>query len=159
MRKDPDLAFLNEVSWVPLQQALHHQHQAFRAFSRKRTRYPRFESRPGRQSGHRTRSAFSLRGGKLRLAKMSDPLRFAWSWPEVDVASLDPAMVIVSREPDGRRYVTFTAAKNILAAGLAVSARGTGVRHSGSSGRGRRRNRNPSSRGLESRPSGRGVAN
>ena len=33
MKKDPDLAFLNEVSCVPLQQALRHQHTAFTAFS------------------------------------------------------------------------------------------------------------------------------
>jgi putative transposase len=108
MKKDPDLAFLNEVSSVPLQQALRHQQQAFAAFFAKRARYPRFKSRRGRQSAHFTRSAFSLRGGVLRLAKTSAPLRFAWSWPDVDVTALDPAMVIVSREPDGRWYVTFT---------------------------------------------------
>jgi putative transposase len=44
----------------------------------------------------------------LRLAKTDAPLQFVWSWPEVDVTALDPAMVIVSREPDGRWYVTFT---------------------------------------------------
>jgi transposase len=32
MKKDQHLAFLNEVSSVPLQQALRHQHQAFGAF-------------------------------------------------------------------------------------------------------------------------------
>jgi putative transposase len=49
-----------------------------------------------------------VRGGVLRLAKTAAPLRFTWSWPEVDVTRLDPAMVVVSREPDGRWYVTFT---------------------------------------------------
>ena len=29
LKKDPELAFLNEVSSVPLQQALRHQHKAF----------------------------------------------------------------------------------------------------------------------------------
>jgi putative transposase len=108
MKQDPDLAFLTEVSSVPLQQALRHQYQAFAAFFAKRARYPRFKSRRSRQSAHYTRSAFTLREGVLRLAKMSAPLRFVWSWPEMDVAALDPAMVIVSREPDGRWYVTFT---------------------------------------------------
>src|SRR5260370_33924261 len=46
MKKDPDLAFLSEVSSVPLQQALRHQHKAFTAFFEKRARYPRFKSRP-----------------------------------------------------------------------------------------------------------------
>jgi len=108
MKRDPDLAFLNEVSSVPLQQTLRHQHQAFTAFFGRRARYPRFKSRHSRQSAHYTRSAFSLRGGELRLAKTGGPLRFVWSWPDADVTGLDPAMVIVSREPDGRWYVTFT---------------------------------------------------
>lgn len=88
--------------------ALRHQHRAFAAFFAKRARYPRFKSRRGRQSAHYTRSAFSLREGVLQLAKMSAPLRYVWSWPQADVTARDPAMVIVSREPDGRWYVTFT---------------------------------------------------
>ena len=126
MKKDPDLAFLSEVSSVPLQQALRHQHKAFRAFFAKRARYPRFKSRRGRQSAHYTRSAFSLRGGELRLAKTDAMLRFVWSWPEVDVTSLNPAMVIVSREPDGRWYVTFTV-DAAAPAPLAETGRAVGV--------------------------------
>ncbi len=108
MKKDPGLAFLNEVSSVPLQQALRHQHQAFAAFFTRRARYPRFKTRRSRQAAHYTRRAFTIRGGELRLAKTSAALRFVWSWPDVDVTTLDPAMVIVSREPDARWYVTFT---------------------------------------------------
>jgi putative transposase len=107
MKKDQDLAFLNEVSSVPLQQALRHQHAAFSAFFGRRARYPRFKSRRARQSAHYTRSAFTLRGGLLRLAKTGGPLRFTWSWPEVDITALNPTMVVGSREPDGRWYVTF----------------------------------------------------
>jgi putative transposase len=107
MKRDAGLAFLNEVSSVPLQQALRHQHAAFQAFFGRRARYPRFKSRHSRQSAHYTRSAFTTRGGILRLAKMDGPLEFVWSWPDVDLATLDPTMVIVSREPDGRWYVTF----------------------------------------------------
>jgi len=106
MKKEPSLAFLSEVSSVPLQQALRHQHQAFTAFFAKRARYPRFKSRHARQSAHYTRSAFTLHCGVLRLAKAAGPLRFVWSWPETDVAGLHPTMVVVSREPDGRWYVT-----------------------------------------------------
>ena len=107
MKKDPGLAFLAEVSSVPLQQALRHQHQAFVAFFARRARYPRFKSRHGHQSAHNTRSAFTMHGGVLRLAKTNGPLRFVWSWPEVDTTALDPTMVVVSREPDGRWYITF----------------------------------------------------
>ncbi len=108
MKRDPELAFLTEVSCVPLQQALRHQHQAFAAFFARRARYPRFKSRRSRQSAHYTRSAFTLRADQLRLAKMAVPVRFTWSWSDMDVTALDPAMVIISREPDGRWYVTFT---------------------------------------------------
>jgi len=45
MKKDPERAWLNQVSCVPLQQALRHQQQAFAAFFAKRARYPRFKSR------------------------------------------------------------------------------------------------------------------
>ena len=107
LKKDPDLAFLNEVSSVPLQQALRHQHKAFSAFFAGRARYPRFKSRRSRQSVHYTRSAFRMKDGGLWLAKTAAPLRFVWSWPDTDAAALDPTMVIVSREPDGRWYLTF----------------------------------------------------
>jgi putative transposase len=106
LKKDPQLAWLNEVSCVPLQQALRHQHQAFCAFFAKRARYPRFKSRRSRQSAHYTRSAFSMRNGALRLAKTPGCLAFVWSWPGVDLSALSPTMVIISREPDGRWYVT-----------------------------------------------------
>ncbi|HEX7161843.1 MAG TPA: RNA-guided endonuclease TnpB family protein [Trebonia sp.] len=108
MKKTLELSFLNEVSSVPLQQALRHQHAAFAAFFAGRARYPRFKSRRGRQSAHYTRSAFTFRDGTLRLAKTAAPLRYVWSWPDVDVTALNPATVIVSREPDGRWYVTLT---------------------------------------------------
>ncbi|MGE5133148.1 MAG: RNA-guided endonuclease InsQ/TnpB family protein [Gemmatimonadota bacterium] len=107
MKRDSEWAFLNEVSSVPLQQALRHQHAAFSAFYARRARYPRFKSRQGRQSATYTRSAFSMRGGSLRLAKMGAPLRFVWTWPEVEVTALDPTSVTVTRDAAGRWFVTF----------------------------------------------------
>jgi putative transposase len=127
MKKDPDLAFLNEVSSVPLQQALRHQHKAFGAFFAMRARYPRFKSRRGRQAAHYTRSAFSMRNGVLRLAKTTAPLRYVWSWPDVDVTAVAPTMVIVSREPDGRWYVTFTIDSGSHLAPLPTTGHAVGV--------------------------------
>jgi putative transposase len=106
-KRTDELSFLSEVSSVPLQQALRHQHAAFAAFFAKRARYPRFKSRGGRQSAHYTRSAFRLSDGMLRLAKTTAPLLFVWSFDEVDITTLNPTTVIVSREPDGRWYVVF----------------------------------------------------
>ena len=91
-----------------MQQTLRHQHTAFQAFFGKRARYPRFKSRrgqsattPGRRSGGAT--------GELTLAKTATPLRFAWSWPDIDPATLDPTTVTVSRDPAGRWFVTLHA--------------------------------------------------
>ncbi|WP_245564151.1 RNA-guided endonuclease InsQ/TnpB family protein [Nocardia testacea] len=106
-KKTEDLAFLSEVSSVSLQQTLRHQHTAYANFFAGRARYPRFKSRNGRQSAHYTRSAFRLRDGKLTLAKQAKPLDFVWSWDPEVLATLNPTMVIVSREPDGRWFVTF----------------------------------------------------
>jgi putative transposase len=106
MKKTPELAFLAAVSSVPLQQVLRHQHNAMQAFFAGRTRYPRYKSRAGRQSAHYTRSAFRWRDGQLFLAKTTGPLRIIWSWPHIDPAALDPSMVVVSRDPDDRWYVT-----------------------------------------------------
>jgi putative transposase len=114
-KRTEELAFLSEVSSVPLQQTLRHQHTAFGNFFAGRARFPRFKSRGGRQSAHYTRSAFRMREGVLTLAKTIAPLRFAWSFGDVDVAALEPTMVVLSREPDGRWYVTFAMDTEILA--------------------------------------------
>jgi putative transposase len=83
LKQDPQRAWLNQVSCVPLQQALRHQQQAFAAFFAKRARYPRFKSRQGRQAAEYTRSAFTMRDGQLRLAKTPGLLAFVWSWPGI----------------------------------------------------------------------------
>ena len=106
MKATEELAWLNEVASVPLQQAIRHQQVAFSNFFAKRARYPRYKSRNGRQSAEYTRSGFRYRYGQLFLAKMDTPLEFTWSWPDVDVASIDPATVTVSRDPCGRWYVS-----------------------------------------------------
>ena len=107
MKRDPDLAWLTEVPSVPLQQAIRHQQVAFTSFFARRARYPRFKSRTGRQSAEYTRSGFRYRDGALFLAKMGTPLAFAWSWPGIDPASIEPATVTISRDPCGRWYVSF----------------------------------------------------
>ena len=126
MKATEDLAWLNEVSCVPLQQAVRHQQAAFANFFAGRARYPRFKSRAGRQSAEYTRSGFRYRDGRLRLAKTDSPLAFTWSWPDTDPASIDPTTVTVSREPDGRWYVSF-AVETAEPAPLPEAGRVTGV--------------------------------
>src|SRR6266581_432072 len=107
MKATEDLGWLNEVSSVPLQQAIRHQQVAFSNFLAGRARYPRDKSRNGRQSAEYTRSGFRYRNGQLFLAKMDVPLEFTWSWPDIDPASVGPATVTVSRDPCGRWYLSF----------------------------------------------------
>ncbi|WP_344972258.1 RNA-guided endonuclease InsQ/TnpB family protein [Salinactinospora qingdaonensis] len=109
---------------MPLQQTLRHQHTAFQHFFAGHARYPRFKSRNGRQAAHDTRRAFRIRGGELFLAKQKAPPRLAWSWPEVDLANLNPPTVVVACEPDGRFYVTFAVDTEVPAS---VPATGTTV--------------------------------
>jgi putative transposase len=107
MKATEELTWLNEVSSVPLQQAIRHQQAAYTAFFAKRARHPRFKSRNGRQSAEYTRSGFRYRNGRLHMAKMDTPLAFTWSWPGIDPATIDPTTVTVSRDPCGRWYVSF----------------------------------------------------
>jgi putative transposase len=106
MKATGELAWLNAVSSVPLQQAIRHQQAAYAAFFAKQGRYPRFKSRQGRQSAEYTRSGFRYRHGALYLAKMDAPLAFTWSWPGIDPTAIDPTTVTVSRDPCGRWYVS-----------------------------------------------------
>lgn len=102
-KRDPELAFLQQVSSVPLQQGLRHLQAAFVGFWEKRARYPRFKSRKrGRQSAEYTRSGFRWRDGQLTLAKMSEPLRIVWSRPLPERA--EPSTVTISRDPAGRWF-------------------------------------------------------
>ncbi|WP_169980545.1 RNA-guided endonuclease TnpB family protein [Microbispora sp. H10836] len=106
LKRDGGHDFLYEVSSVPLQQALRHQHKAFANFFAGRAKHPRFKSRHGRQSATYTRSAFRWGDGRLHLAKMDDPIAFVWSWPEVDPTTINPTTVTVSRDSDGRWYAS-----------------------------------------------------
>ncbi|MDA2810460.1 transposase [Nocardiopsis sp. RSe5-2] len=104
-KRTEELAFLNEVSSVPLQQALRHLQAAFTNFFAKRARYPRFKcKKKTRDSAVYTRSAFCMRGGELYLAKMAGSLRVVWSRPLPEGA--EPSTVTVSRDAAGRWFVS-----------------------------------------------------
>jgi putative transposase len=104
-KKTEELAFLNEVSSVPLQQALRHLQGAFANFFSKRARYPRFKSkRKSRASADYTSSAFTFRDGRLKLAKMAGSLDIVWSRPLPEGSV--PTTVTVSRDAAGRWFVS-----------------------------------------------------
>ncbi|WP_405595041.1 RNA-guided endonuclease InsQ/TnpB family protein [Streptomyces sp. NBC_01092] len=104
-KKTEELAYLNEVSSVPLQQALRHLQTAFTNFFSKRAKYPRFKSRKkSRKSAEYTTSAFRFRLGELTLAKMAEPLEIVWSRPLP--AGAQPSTVTVSQDAAGRWFVS-----------------------------------------------------
>ncbi|WP_149263718.1 RNA-guided endonuclease TnpB family protein [Actinomadura sp. K4S16] len=104
-KRDPALDFLCEVSNVPLQQALRHQQAAFNNFFSGRAGYPRLKSRrKSRASATFANNAFTYREGRLKLAKMDDPLDIRWSRPLPP--EVDPTTVTVSRDAGGRWFVS-----------------------------------------------------
>ena len=104
LKKTPEHAWLNEVSSVPLQQALRHLNTAFSNFFAKRAGYPSFKRKDGHQSAEYTASAFRWDGAALRLAKMDEalPIRFSRTIPP----AAKPTTVTVSRDTAGRYFVS-----------------------------------------------------
>ncbi|GAA2787223.1 RNA-guided endonuclease TnpB family protein [Kitasatospora aburaviensis] len=104
-KKTEELAFLCEVSSVPLQQCLRHLQGAFSNFWLGRAKYPAFKSRKkSRKSAEYTSSALRFRDGRLTLAKMDQPLDIVWSRPLPEGAT--PSTVTVSQDAAGRWFVS-----------------------------------------------------
>ncbi|MEU7382938.1 RNA-guided endonuclease TnpB family protein [Streptomyces sp. NPDC042207] len=122
-KKTEELAFLADVSSVPLQQALRHLQTAFANFFAKRAKYPRFKSRKNsRASAEYTRSAFTWREGRLTLAKMSAPLDIRWSRPLPE--GTEPSTVTISRDAAGRWFVSLLCEDTITPAPATADAVG-----------------------------------
>src|SRR5215469_3501498 len=58
LKREPETAWLNEVSSVPTQQALRHLDRAFRNFFEGRAKYSAFHNKHGAQAAEYTPSAF-----------------------------------------------------------------------------------------------------
>ena len=104
LKKQPEFVWLNEVSSVPVQQALRHLQTAFSNFFAKRAQYPSFRTRHGMQAAEYTASAFKWDGQSLKLAKMDAPLNIRWSRTLPKAAKLTTATV--SRDAAGRYFVS-----------------------------------------------------
>ncbi|MEV6072769.1 RNA-guided endonuclease TnpB family protein [Nocardia sp. NPDC052001] len=104
-KQTDELAFLNDVAAVPLQQVLRHLQSAFVAFWDKRARYPRFKSlKKSRASAEYSRSGFRYHDGQLTLAKLAEPLKVVWSRPLPE--GIQPSTVTVSCDRAGRWFVS-----------------------------------------------------
>ena len=102
LKKEPECAWLNDVSCVPLQQSLRHQQTAFSHFFAGRAKYPAFKSKRHKQVAELTASAFKYRDGKLHMAKSKAPLDVRWSRELPSV----PSTVTISKDAAGRYFVS-----------------------------------------------------
>jgi putative transposase len=112
LKREPETAWLNEVSSVPPQQALRHLDRAFRTFFEGRAKYPTFKKKRGCQAAEYTTSAFRWDAEKrtLTLAKMDAPLIIVWS----RAFTGDPTTVTVTRDPADRYFVSFLVEEEVV---------------------------------------------
>ena len=103
-KKEPEKAFLSEVSSVVLQQSLRNLDTAFTNFFEKRAQYPKFKFRRDRQSARYATNAFTFRDGQITLAKQSTPLDIVWSRPLPDDAKI--LNLTISRDTSERYFVS-----------------------------------------------------
>jgi putative transposase len=102
LKRQPEVAWLNEVSSVPVQQSLRHLQTAFVNFWKNGADYPTFKKRDNRQSAEFTRSGFQWENGQLTLAKIGK-LDIRWS----RYFTGQPTTIHVSRTPAGRYHISF----------------------------------------------------
>ena len=105
LKQQSETAWLNDVSSVPLQQALRHLDKAFRTFFEGRAKYPSFHKKHGRQAATYASSAFKwdAQARALTLAKMDASLDIHWSRSFTGT----PTTVTISKDTAGRSFVSF----------------------------------------------------
>ena len=111
LKKQPETAFLNEVSSVVLQQSLRNLDTAFRNFFEQRADYPTFKRAKGVQSARYANNAFTLKGDMLTLAKQSQPLEISWSRPLPKDAEIQS--ITVTKDTADRYFVSIHAATGV----------------------------------------------
>lgn len=104
LKKQPGMAWLQEVPAVPLQQAIRHLDRAFANFFEGRASYPTFKRKSGEQSATYVGDSFKWDGALLTLAKMKAPLHIRWSRPLPKKCK--PTSITVSKDPSGRYFVS-----------------------------------------------------
>lgn len=104
LKRNPEYAWLNEVSSVPIQQALRHLQTSFGNFWAKRVKYPTFKKKNNKQSATYASTAFKYTEGKLTIAKMAKPLNIIWSrtLPKAAVVTT----VTISKDASGRYFIS-----------------------------------------------------
>lgn len=104
LKKQPEYAWLNDVSSVPVQQSLRHLQTAFHNFFAKHTKYPAFKSKNNKQAAEYVGGAFKWADKSLKLAKMNEPLNIHWSRTIPKAAKV--TTVTISKDPADRYFVS-----------------------------------------------------
>jgi putative transposase len=111
LKKQPETAFLNQVSSVVLQQSLRNLDTAFRNFFEKRADYPTFKRAKGVQSARYANNAFTLKSDRLTLAKQSESLEINWSRPLPKDAAIQS--LTVTKDTADRYFVSIHLETNV----------------------------------------------
>ncbi len=111
LKKQEETLWLNEVSSVPLQQALRHLDKAFRNFFEGRADYPTFKKKRNQQTATYASNAFTWNGHALTLAKMDTPLSITWHRPLPD--GCKPSSVTITKDEAERYFVSILVEEDI----------------------------------------------
>jgi putative transposase len=112
LKKQPEFAWLNEVSSVPVQQSLRHLQAAFGNFFSRRSKYPTFKKKDGAQSAEYTTSAFKWDGKTLSIAKNGAlNICFSRTIPKAAIVTT----VTVSKDTAGRYFVSMLCTDQVQA--------------------------------------------
>src|SRR5256885_8991937 len=113
LKKQEETSWLDEVSSVPLQQALRNLDRAFRNFFEGRAHYPTFKKKRHQQAATYASNAFSWDGKSLTLAKMDEPLAIVWHRPLP--AGCQPSSVTINKDEAERYCVSMLVEEDIKA--------------------------------------------
>ena len=113
LKKQEDTLWLNEVSSVPLQQALRNLDRAFRNFFEGRADYPTFKKKRNQQSATYASNAFTWNRQALTLAKMDAPLSIVWHRPLPE--GCKPGSVTITKDEAERYFVSILVEEDIKA--------------------------------------------
>ena len=125
MKKNPDYAWLKDVSSVPLQQALKHLDKGFNAFFKSGFGYPKFKNKYARQSASYMSNAFKwdTENKTLVLAKMKQPLKIRWSRS----FSGTPSSLTISKNKAGQYFVSILVKEEVQKLPIASKTIGVDV--------------------------------
>jgi putative transposase len=111
LKKQEETLWLNEVSSVPLQQALRHLDQAFRNFFEGRADYPTFKKKRHQQAATYASNAFTWNEHTLTLAKMDAPLDITWH--RRLPSGCKPSSVTITKDEADRYFVSILVEEDI----------------------------------------------